>query len=105
MSVSRAAHANTHTRTAKGLPQFFGPHSSLWKGHFDRIGGAAEIQDHHGVLFGAGWTSRRMAVKGDQLAALQRMLPVVERLAAAQSPAHASQLTEEPVYTNERRSQ
>src|SRR5207302_859199 len=63
----------------------------------------AEIQDHHGVLFGAGWTSRRMAVKGDQLAALQRLLPVVERLAAAQSPAHATQLTEAPVDTNERR--
>src|SRR6266576_6527539 len=37
--------------------------------------------------------SRRMAVKGDQLAALQRLLPVVERLAAAQSPARATQLT------------
>src|SRR6266700_4955650 len=103
LGVSRGGHANRQRRTAKGLIQFFGPHSSLWKRHLDRIGGAAEIQDHHGVLFGAGRTSRRMAVKGEQLAALQRLLPVVERLAAAQSAARATQLTEAPVDTNERR--
>src|SRR5947207_14770127 len=77
LGVSRGGHANRQRRTAEGLIQSFGPHSSLWKRHLDRIGGAADIRDHHAVLFGAGRTSGRMAVKGDQLAALQRLLPVV----------------------------
>src|SRR5256714_13811900 len=96
LGVSRGGHANRQRRTAEGLIQSFGPHSSLWKRHLDRIGGAAEIQDHHGVLFGAGRTSGPMAGKGEQRGGPQPPRPVGKQPPGRPAPGRPPQMARAP---------
>src|SRR5207245_1962127 len=88
-SLRRAGGVDLHRQRAGAhvFIEFFGPDPRLREWHLDGIGMGCEVKNDHSVLFGSSCTCGRMPMVRYQLAALQRLLPIIERFSAAKSAA------------------
>ena len=77
------------------------PCTGLRERKTDRIPLLGEVEHDHRVLFGVRAIGRSMAMVRDQRSPLERLLKVIERLAAAERPGGASQLAGASIHADE----
>ena len=63
---------------------FFYPGAGLWKWHCNRAGVCAEVYEDHGILLGGGGSGGSVALIGDDVGSLERLLVEEVGFAAAE---------------------